>query len=189
MSRSKCWLSPFQFIFFITIASFGLSSGAAESAPQVPPFEIPFNTKKIGETYTFEVNVVEQLTYVVDVHFYITLPSKWSHFFDKESPEESKQLFKVLGGARKTESGEWVEPGVPIKFRVQILQGKTQEIILDKLVDHPGTSAAYMGRYVTLATKNLPVGLYTVRIDYLEGAAELASLHSKIWFARAHHGK
>ncbi|MCA3033074.1 MAG: DUF5625 family protein [bacterium] len=189
MSRSKYWQMPFGFVFFMTLASPVFSVGAAESAPQVPPIEIPFNTKKIGEKYTFEVNVVEQLTYAVDVRFYITLPNKWSHLFDKESPEENKQLFKILGGARKNESGEWVEPGVPIKFRVQILQGKTQEIILDKLVDHPGTAAAYMGRYATLAAKNLPAGVYTVRIEYLEGAAELASLHAKIWFARAHHGK
>lgn len=189
MSRSKYWQMPFGFIFFMTMALLGLPSGAAESEPQTPPFEIPFNTKKIGETYTFEVNVVEQLTYAVDVRFYITLPNKWSYLFDKQSSEEHKELFKVLGGARKTEAGAWVELGVPAKFRVQILQSKNQEVILDNLIDHPGTAAAYMGRYATLATKNLPAGLYTVRVDYLEGSAELAPLHAKILFARAHHGK
>lgn len=189
MLRSRYFSLLLGFIFFMTIASFGSSSDAADAELKVPPFEMPFDTKKIGATYIFEVNVIEQLTYAVDVRYYVTLPNKWSHFFDKQSPEEHKHLFEILGGARKTESGEWVERGVPAKFRVQILQGKNQEIILDNLIDHPGTAATYMGRYATLVAKNLPAGLYTVRVDYLEGAAELAPLRAKILFARAHHGK
>jgi hypothetical protein len=117
------------------------------------------------------------------------LPKKWSHFIDKESTEEEWRLGVILGSPRKTESGEWIEPGVPAKFRVQIIQNETGKHVLDEIVERPETDAAYMGRAATLATKNLPIGLYTISVEYISGAPELAPLYAQISFARAHHGK
>ncbi len=175
-----CVLSPLLF---------GIFTSANASDASKPPVPIPFQPSKVGEVYTFQVNVVEQLTYAVLVYFYLTLPNKWSHFFDNESPEDEKRLAAMLGGTRKAESGEWVEPGVPAKFRVQIMQSRNQKIVLDELVEQPKTGSSYMGRYATLTTKNLPPDLYTIRVEYVAGAPELAPLHAKILFARAHHGK
>lgn len=134
------------------------------------------------------MNIVEQLTYSVDVRFYINLPSKWSHYFDKEPPEEESRIGEILGGG-KFVNHDWVEFGVPAKFRVQIIQKANSKIILDESINRPRTSATYMGRYAVLATKTLPTGKYSIRIDYLDGGPELAPLYAKILFARAHHGK
>jgi len=154
-----------------------------------PPIELPFHPNKVGGAYAFNADVTEQLTYSVDIRFYIARPNKYSHFFDKDSPEDAKRLADILGGPRNVAMGEWVEPGVPAKFRVQIIQKTDNKPVLDELVDHPKTSATYAGRYTTLASKNLPIGAYTIRIEYLDGAPELAPLHARILFARAHHGK
>lgn len=167
----------------------GLGPGASASDASKPPIELPFYPQKVGEVYAFDVNIVEQSTYSVDVSFYIKMPSKYSHLFDKESPEDAKRLFDILGGARKIGPREWIEPGVPAKFRIQIIRKMDGEFVLDELVDHPKTGITYMGRYAVLATKKLPPAQYSIRIEYLEGVSELAPLYAKILFARAHHGK
>lgn len=181
----------FQFTFFfglIVISGFG--SIAKANGLDKPPVDIPFYPQKVGETYSFDVNVIEQLTYSIGVRFYLVLPNKWSHFLDKdESPEDARHLSEILGGARTTESGEWVEPGVPAKFRVQIVEKSSKAIFLDELISQPKTRATYMGRYAELVTKALPTGIYAIHIEYLYGARDLAPLHAKILFARAHHGK
>ena len=168
---------------------FGLVASANAGDASKPPISIPFQLAKIGAVYTFQVHVIEQLTYAINIYFYLTLPNKWPHFLDNESPEEERRLGIILGGARKTESSKWIEPGVPAKFRVQIIQNETGKHVLDELVERLETNPAYMGRYATLATKNLPIGLYTISVEYIYGAPELAPLYAKISFARAHHGK
>ena len=190
MLKSRYWALSLGCIVLMTATSFGLSANTKGAESQIPPFSVPFDTKKIGETYNFTANVTEQLNYAISLEFYIITPNKWSHFFDKkQDPEESRKLYETLGGARVTESGKWVEPGVPAKFRVQIINANSKEVLLDKLVDHPESGAFAYGRYATLATQNMPKGLYNIRIEYLEGAPELAPLHTEISFARAHHGK
>lgn len=176
-------------IFTLVLIFLGFVSSVSAGDVSNPPIKLPFYPQKVGETYLFDVNVVDQLTYSVDVRFYLTLPNKWSHFFDKEDPQEAKRLHEILGGAKNIAPGEWIEPGVPAKFRVQIIQKANNKIVLDELINRPETSATYMGRYAVLASKNLPVGTYAIRVEYLEGAPELAPLHAKILFARAHHGK
>lgn len=175
--------------FFIAVMAFLISSKVGASDEKTPPIEVPFYPQKVGSVYIFDVNVVEQLTYAIDVRFYLKLPNKWSHFFDKDlDPQEAKKFYEILGGARLV-NHEWVEPGVPAKFRVQIINKASKKIILNELISRPATSAAYMGRYAVLANANLPIGLYEIRLEYLEGASELWPLYAKIWFARAHHGK
>jgi hypothetical protein len=150
--------------------------------------------------YTFDVKLDDTLISAIVLHFYITLPLDLAkpgrsylfwHFFDKKvSPEESRKLHDILGGARRIAPAQWVEPGVPIKLRVQIIQKLDGKLMLDELVDHPKTNAAYMGRYTNLVEKYLlSPGVYTVRIEYLEGAPELAPLYGKISFSRAYTGK
>ncbi len=187
MKPRKCLLAVLG-IFFMALAAVGFTSFAGELKPEVPPFNLPFDTKKIGEVYTFDVKVVDQLTYAVNMRFYITEPNKYSHFFDRELPEDERRLHTILGGGGFI-NHEWIEAGVPAKFLVQIFQQPENILLIDKIVSHPKTSATYMGRYADLVQKNLPVGIYTIRIAYLEGGAELAPLHAKIQFARAHHGK
>lgn len=189
MPKSRNRFPILRALFFIMLTSFGLTLRAGETRFQEPPIDLLFTLNRVGQIYTFDVNITEQLTYSIDVRFHLTLPSKWAHFFDKESPADSIRIHEILGGSRKNELGEWIEPGVPAKFRIQIIQKTSKAVILDELIDRPKTSSTYMGRYATLATKNLPIGAYTIRIDYLEGAPELAPLHATILFARAHHGK
>lgn len=193
MLKSRYWALSLGCIVLMTATSFGLSANTKGAESQIPPFSVPFDTKKVGETYNFTANVTEQLNYAISLEFYIITPNKWSHFFDKkQDPKEFRKLYETLGGTRKTESGDLVPPavsGVPAKFRVQIINANSKEVLLDKLVDHPGSSAFAYGRSAILATQNMPKGLYNIRIEYLEGAPELDPLHTEISFARAHHGK
>jgi len=164
-----------------------------------PPVIVDFYPNKVGNVYTFDLSLETSRTVAITVNFYITLPLYLSkpgrsyflwHFFDKESPEEARRLSDLLGSARKIMSGQWVESGVPAKFRVKIFQKTNEKLILDKIVDHPKTLSVYMGRYANLVDKyTLLPGVYTVRIEYLEGAPELAPLYGKILFSRAYTGK
>ncbi|MFY0570089.1 DUF5625 family protein [Archangium lansingense] len=174
-------------LLFLILLGFSPIGRASDSGS--PPIELPFHPQNVGAAYSFDVNVIEEQTYSVFLRFYIKEPNKYFQVFDKESPEDAKRISAILGGARKTGATEWSEPGVPAKFRVQIIRKTDGGSVLDELVDHPKSSAMYMGRYVSLATKNLPVGSYTVRLEYLEGAAELAPLRAQISFAKSHHGK
>lgn len=61
-----CVLSPLLF---------GLVTSTNASDARKPPVSIPFQPSKVGEVYTFQVNVVEQLTYAVKIYFYLTLPN------------------------------------------------------------------------------------------------------------------
>jgi hypothetical protein len=189
MSRSKYWQTPFWFIFFMTMALLGSSSGAAESEPLEPPFTLPFDTKKTGEAYTFHVKVIDPLVYAVGLRFYITRPSKYSHFFDRESVEEEKRLHAILGGAVSADSGNWTEPGVPAKFLVQIHALADKKLFLSEVVDHPKIAAMYMGKHTNLVQTKLSPGVYAVRVEYLQGDPKLWPLQADISFARAHHGK
>ena len=153
-----------------------------------PPIEIPFSTQNVGQTYNFDVNIKQQQTYGINLNFYLKLPNRWSHFLDKESPEDARRISDILGSP-KLVNHQWVEPGVPAKFRVQIIQRPANKVVLDQLINTPPTNAAYMGRHAILAEQELPKGTYNIRISYLEGSAALAPLQAKIIFSKAYHGK
>jgi len=181
----KLW-KTFNLVFIF----FGFVSSVSASDVSKPPIELPFYPQKVGEIYSFDVNVVEQLTYLVGIRFYLIFPNKWSHFFDKDpDPQEAKRFYEILGAPKNIAPGEWIEPGVPAKFRVKIIKKENGNIILEELVNHPKTRAHAYGRTADLVTQGLPEGLYSIRIEYLEGAPEIAPLNAKILFARAHHGK
>ena len=176
--------------FALVLIFIGLVSGVSAGDVSKPPVELSFDPKKIGETYSFDVNVVEQLNYLVGIRFYLNLPNKWSHFFDKDpDPQEAKRFYEILGAPKKIASGEWVEAGVPAKFRVQIIQKESGKIVSDELISNPKTRAHAYGRTADLVTQGLQEGLYSIFVEYLDGAPELAPLHAKILFSRAHHGK
>ncbi len=172
-------------ILTLVLVSLGLVSNASAGTAM----KWPFDPKNVGQTYTFEVNVVEHHIYSVDLRFFLTVPNKWSHFLDKKAdPQEAKRFNEVLGMGGFVDH-IWIEPGVPVKLRVQIIQKSDGQVVLDELISRPKTMASGYGRYADLARKSLPVGTYSIRIDYLEGAPELASWPAEILFTRAHHGK
>jgi len=190
MSNLKYKLLPLGFLYFIALASLGSSSNAATKLePHAPPFTLPFDTKKIGQTYTFDVKIAEPLVYAVRLRFYINKPSKYSHFLDSYSLEDDKRLRTILGGAVLADSGTWIEPGVPAKFLVQINTSADNKPLLSELIDHPKIASMHMGRYTDLVQKKLSAGIYTIRVGYLQGDPELGTLQAEILFARAHHGK
>lgn len=184
-----CKLNPCAALIVIFLV-FCFCQHVNANALSTPPVELPFYPNKVGGTYAFDVNVVEPLTYSVNVRFYLTLPNKWSHFFDDNpDPQEAKRFYEILGGARNVAPGEWIETGIPAKFRVQIVNKADGNVVVNEIIDHPKTAAIAYGRYASLVKKPLSIGVYSISIEYLEGSAELAHLTAKISFARAHHGK
>ena len=177
-------------LLFVAISSFLLfflpNSGARTS-----PTSSPFDTKKIGETYVFDVKVVDHFAYAVSLHLYISRPSQISHLFDDESIENAVRLREILVGAIPSDEEDSSKPGIPVpaKFLVQIYSASENKLILSELVDHPRSSAAYMGRYMYLAQKELSPGLYTVRVEYLYGAPGLGDLQAEIMFYKMLPGK
>lgn len=177
------------YLFFVVLVFIGFAPTCGAHDIDEPPIELPFFPKKIGESYSFDVNLVEQLNYSVDVRFYLILPNKWLPFIErKPDPKEAQNFHKILGGGEFV-NHEWIEHGVPAKFRVQVIRTQDNKIILDELVSNPKTLAFSYGRYAQLIRKSLAVGFYTIRLEYLEGAPELAPLHASILFGRANHGK
>jgi hypothetical protein len=81
-----------------------------------------------------------------------------------------------------------VDIGVSAKFWVQIINKMDDQIILNKVVDHPKTVAISAGRTVALVKKNLLEGIYSIRIKYLEGVPELP-LRAQFVFTKAYHAK
>ncbi len=177
-------------VFALVLIFIGFVSGVSADDVSNPPIELSFYPEKIGETYSFDVNISEQFIYSIGILFYLTLPNKWSHFLDKDPDlQEAKRFYEILGASKKIASGAWVEAGVPAKFRVQIIEKKSGKIVSDELVSNPKTRAHAYGRTADLVTQGLQEGLYSIRVQYLDGAPELAPLHAKVMFARAHYGK
>lgn len=186
MSRIYIFLK----LCFLGLISIGCSSDISGEEVRIPPFEVPFYSDKVGLVYTFDVNIIKQLNYSVNIRYYIITPNKWSYLLDKEpKPQERQNLSEILGFSENLVSGEWIDFGVPAKFRVQILQKINNSIVVDKIVNRPKTNSFFYGRIADLVTQKLPEGLYTIRIEYLEGVPELTPLHATFSIGKAHHGK
>jgi hypothetical protein len=133
-----------DFIFLALILP-GLTLIFGAGDPRKIPIELPFYPDKVGDIYTFDVNVVEPMEYLVAVRFYLILPNKWSRFFDKKwDSQESKRFDEILGVEFVN---QWIDHGVPAKFRIQIIKKVNDKIILDELVDHPGTRGSTYGTF------------------------------------------
>lgn len=153
-----------------------------------PPVEINFYPKSIGSTYDFKVKINEQVDYSIELRLYRKIPNNLFWLFENESVDDSIYLNEILRGPKKLPSGNWVEMGVPAKFRVTITNEENM-IVFDEVVENIKTAPLYMGRYGFLAKKTLPKNLYKISIKYINGAAGLAPLYGKIVFAKAYHGK
>jgi len=184
----------FNFYLGIVVSLFFLGCSAVTYGENIKkiPVVIPFYPGKLGEIYTFDVKITKQLEYSVGVRFYLIEPNKWSYLFDKDirdvDPQVRRQFYDLMGGARFV-NRQSIEPGLPAKFRVQIIQKKDGSMMLDETINHARTSASYLGRTADLVKKTLPPEIYTVRVEYLEGVPELASLIAQFLFVIAHHGK
>lgn len=133
------------------------------------------------------MNLLEPVTCDLSLRFYIVALNKWSYLLDKyPGPQEEDRFYKIVGNKELNNDNE---PRMPVKLRVQIIQQADNKILLDEVVAYPESSSAYMGRNATLFDKTLQAGRYTIRIDYLEGAPELAPFPAEIWFSRAYTGK
>lgn len=164
-----------------------IGSGANAADVSNPPIELPFDPGKIGEEYSFDVDVTQRLTYLIGIRFHLVMPNKWPVFDREPTSQEARRFYELLGAPQNIAPGEWIELGVPAKFKVRIIQD--QNTIFDDVINRPKTRAHSFGRTADLAHISLSAGRYTIRIEYLDGVPELAPLHAIILFARAHHGK
>jgi hypothetical protein len=172
------------------LAALSLVVGVAFGAENlIPPLRWPTPLLRPGQLISHEVQVKEPQQYAVSLDLYITLPSRFSSFFDHESAEEAQQLSRILGASEKLASGAWQEAGVPGAFNVRVIDQSTGLALCDQAVHHPRTMATYMGRTARLVALQLPTGTYLIQVDALSVAPELAPLHTFVSFARAHHGK
>lgn len=178
MFRRRKLFSTIRVMFFMVLASFGLTSCADEPKLKKPPFELPFDAGSVGSKTNFEVEIIEKNEYLLGIVFFI-----------KKTPEEAIRVGKILGASQQIGPAQWVEYGVPATFLVQIYKQPGNEELLNKLVDHPKTRPEDIGRTADIVRIILVPGSYSIKIEYIQGASELASLPSKISFSRAHHGK
>lgn len=177
--KSKNWVSTFRIPCFVAIFLLGLTSCAEKSKLQKPPIHLPFDAAQVGSKTTFEVKIVEKNEYLLGVVFSI-----------EKTPGESTRVGKILGMPyQQTSTGQWLELGLPASFRVRIYKQPDNEELLNKIVDHPKTRAGHLGRTADIALIPLNEGIYSITLEYLQGAPELAALPAKIVFSEAHHGK
>lgn len=180
----------FNKILAAVLLLFGLLTSVSANKYAAPPLELPFIIKNVGTLNTFEVSISEGANYSVALLFCLIPTSKWTRLFGSSpTSEESRRFNELLGVAKKTPSGEWIESGVPASFRVKILNDDNNEIIVDKLINNPGTRAHAYGRIADLVKQELPAGIYSIRVEYLSGSSELVPLNVKVLFSKTHHGK
>ncbi|WP_265287761.1 DUF5625 family protein [Verminephrobacter eiseniae] len=178
MSKPRKWLSTLRVMFFMVLASFGLTSCAEESEYGKLPFSLPFDAGRVGSKTDFKINVIEKNKYRLSIVFAI-----------KNIPEESKRIGKILGIPQRIGPAQWIERGVPAQFLVRVYKQPGNDELLNELVNHPKSSAGYVGRWADIVDIRLEPGNYSVTLEYMQGAPELAALPAKIVFARAYHGK
>jgi hypothetical protein len=180
----KKMLKPSMGLIFFAYCSF--ANAVNLSTRQ---FELPFFPEKVGETYSFDVDIKSESKYSIQLRFYFTSPNKWYEFFDKEQdPRQAEHFYEILGGA-KVVDGKRVEHGVPAKFRVRVIEKSNNKIILNKVAERPGTFAIGYGRYAILAETVIPKGIHTIQVEYVSGAPELATMKSNLLFTTAYSAK
>jgi Domain of unknown function (DUF5625) len=180
MFNSRKVLSTLQIIFLLALTSLGLTSCAGEPKIYKPPLLLPFDPGHVGSKTEFEVKIVEKRNYLLGIRFFI-----------KATPEEAIRVGKVLGASKQIPGSiKFVELGVPATFRVQIYKQPGNQELLNELVDHPKTRVGGIGRTADVVSVDLEPGNYSVKLEYVQGAPELAALlPAEIIFAKSHHGK
>ena len=156
-----------------------LSTNYAAAKENRVPVMVPISSEWIAKPFDVQFTIKERVQYVSSMEFYITEPSRISHFFDKESPEESRRLWLALGADR----------GFPGDIQVKVMSSKG-EAVYEQTVVRPKTHARYMGRYANLTPLNkLAPGTYKIRLTCLDCSADLAGLKYRFGIVVPYHGK
>jgi|GEM_PF-1210385 len=156
-----------------------LSTNYAAAKENIVPVMVPIGSEWIAKPFDVQFTIKERVQYVSSMEFYITEPSRISHFLDKESPEESRRLWLALGADR----------GFPGDIQVKVMSSKG-EAVYEQTVVRPKTHARYMGRYANLTPLNkLAPGTYKIRLTCLDCSADLAGLKYRFGIVVPYHGK
>jgi hypothetical protein len=163
----------------IAFASVVTGATAASDQPyREPPVSAPFSLQASANPTTLHVRIPNSVPYAVSIQFH-----------HGKSPQDSSEAFKLLGGAKRDESGQWSEAGVPARFGVSITRASDSQIVFSREISHPRTAAGYHSRWAELVVPRLEPGNYKVQITGFSESNELQQMRTRAVIAPAHHGK
>jgi hypothetical protein len=169
------------------LTAFVLNTNSACAKENIVPVMLPIGSEWIAKPLEVQFTIKDRVKYEISMDFYITEPSRISHFLDKQSPEESGRLWLALGG--EMIDGSSNDRGFPGDIHVQV-KNRNGETVHEQTVVRPKTNARYMGRYTNLTVlNNLAPNAYTVRLTCLDCSADLAGLKYHIGVVVPYHGK
>ena len=178
----------FKVILFLFV---GLSQGACKGELEEPPVELRVESLSVGEVYSFKVMTEERRDYAVYIYFYARYPNtNWLFSrFEKSYIREEREKLLDMFPKRESLGATAAYRETRAKFKVKITDLKSDEIILDAVVDRPKSNDSAGGRYSILVEKNMSPGQYKIDVLYLEGDPGLASLRARFVFYDAPRGK
>jgi hypothetical protein len=154
---------------FVAILAFfpWLPACADDARTPKPPFFVPFEAQKAGNTFTTELRVVEHRNYI----FSLALGTK-----EGGSMEDTIRIHKLAGEFGRDKNGKLVWPGIsiPLKLKVSIVESSGERIIYDKEIHETemiGTSERGFAKLIDYI--ELKPGLYRIDIQSLKDIPEL----------------
>jgi hypothetical protein len=141
-------------LLLFAITAFVLSANCACAKDNVVPVMVPIDSQWIAKPMEVKFTIKDRVNYAINMDFFLTEPSRISHFFDKHSYEQSRRLWLALGG--EIIDGRSNDRGFPGDIHVQV-KNRNGETVHEQTVVKPKTHARYMGRYTYLTVlNNLP---------------------------------
>lgn len=145
----------------VLVVNIACSGGAS---PMKPPLQVPFSAEKNGSKVEVDLVVSEYRFY----EFRLQFPYK------KDDEPDFLRVRKLTGGSEKNREGKFVDPGVPLRIRLEIVgRDSSNGTFHYESVNEP-TLASYGSGYVKkiIDSVKLKPGHYVVRAESLLDASE-----------------
>lgn len=143
---------------------------------------VPFPIGKIGATVTTKFLVRERQTYAFTLRYE----------YKENDQVDRARVWKLSGGSIRESPGKWVEPGAPLKIRVNVSEQVDggERLVTEKIVERPRLSswgAANLDAELIAVT--LARGNYVVTAVSLDEAPSFVGARTSLFIGRAYRGK
>ena len=170
---------PFRAWAFLAILMIvGCTAWSSNSSITVP-FPIGGENRA---TVTAEFLVRERQTYAFTLRYE----------YKENDQADRAQVWKLAGGSIRESPGKWIEPGAPLKIRVNVSQQEDgrERLVVEKIVERPRLSswgAANLDAELVAVT--LAPGNYVVTAVSLDEAPSFVGARTSLFIGRAYRGK
>lgn len=143
---------------------------------------VPFQIGTMGASTTAKFLVRERQTYAFTLRYE----------YKENDQVDRARVWKLAGGSIRQSPGTWVEPGAPLKIRVNVFQQENggERLVADKTVERPRLSSWGAGNLdAELIAVTLAPGEYVVTAVSSDEAASFLGVRTSLFIGRAYRGK